>query len=188
MFRHVQWLGWSPLLLSAAIALLSSGCCGGRGGSGYAGLRYDTACNGLCGDSGCHCVKGGPCRVACGDVPDCGCPEDGYEPACGCEGVGCGNSVGSAGAGCGLCSWFSRLWGCPGCSGEIYWSEWHNDPPGCEPCDCCGNWIGRTDDFTIACQPLPALAEQETEEVEDVGDESASAMVDYALEGDTIFR
>jgi hypothetical protein len=32
--------------------------------------------------------------------------------------------------------------GC-GCDGEVYWSEWHNDPPRCcDPCDCYGNWTG----------------------------------------------
>jgi hypothetical protein len=32
---------------------------------------------------------------------------------------------------------------CGGCSSELYWSEWHNDPPQCcDPCDRCGNWIG----------------------------------------------
>jgi hypothetical protein len=30
-----------------------------------------------------------------------------------------------------------------GCDEEVYWSEWHNDPPRCcDPCDCHGNWIG----------------------------------------------
>jgi hypothetical protein len=30
-----------------------------------------------------------------------------------------------------------------GCDEEVYWSEWHNDPPRCcDPCDCYGNWIG----------------------------------------------
>ena len=34
------------------------------------------------------------------------------------------------------------LCGCTGC-GELYWNEWHNDPPSvCEPCDRCGNYIG----------------------------------------------
>jgi hypothetical protein len=33
--------------------------------------------------------------------------------------------------------------GCNGCSGEMYWSEWHNDPPVCQdPCDCYGNYTG----------------------------------------------
>jgi hypothetical protein len=32
--------------------------------------------------------------------------------------------------------------GC-GCNSEVYWSEWHNDPPRCcDPCDCYGNWTG----------------------------------------------
>jgi hypothetical protein len=30
-----------------------------------------------------------------------------------------------------------------GCSGEVYWSEWHNDPPRCcDPCNSCGQWVG----------------------------------------------
>jgi hypothetical protein len=30
-----------------------------------------------------------------------------------------------------------------GCSGEVYWSEWHNDPPCCcDPCNRCGQWTG----------------------------------------------
>jgi hypothetical protein len=30
-------------------------------------------------------------------------------------------------------------WGC----GEVYHSEWHNDPPDCcDPCDCWGNYTG----------------------------------------------
>jgi hypothetical protein len=36
-----------------------------------------------------------------------------------------------------------RYCGCTGCDGELYWSEWHNDPPRCcDPCDCHGNWVG----------------------------------------------
>jgi hypothetical protein len=32
--------------------------------------------------------------------------------------------------------------GC-GCNEEVYWNEWHNDPPRCcDPCDCYGNWTG----------------------------------------------
>jgi hypothetical protein len=30
-----------------------------------------------------------------------------------------------------------------GCDSEVYWCEWHNDPPRCcDPCDRCGNWVG----------------------------------------------
>jgi hypothetical protein len=30
-----------------------------------------------------------------------------------------------------------------GCNSEVYWSEWHNDPPRCcDPCNRCGQWTG----------------------------------------------
>ena len=45
-----------------------------------------------------------------------------------------GNVVGALGLHCG---------GCGGCDSEVYWSEWHNDPPRCQdPFDKCANWIG----------------------------------------------
>jgi hypothetical protein len=38
---------------------------------------------------------------------------------------------------------FRPLFGCGGCDSELYWNEWHNDPPRCcDPCDPCGNWVG----------------------------------------------
>jgi hypothetical protein len=51
---------------------------------------------------------------------------------------------------CGFCSGcgyivglFNSCCGCSGCDSELYWSEWHNDPPRCcDPCDHYGNWIG----------------------------------------------
>jgi hypothetical protein len=51
---------------------------------------------------------------------------------------------------CGFCSGCGHLLSvlcccnpCAGCSGETYWSEWHNDPPRCQdPCNCHGDWIG----------------------------------------------
>jgi hypothetical protein len=47
------------------------------------------------------------------------------------------NSISSNCCCCGGCC------DCGGCSCEMYWSEWHNDPPQCcDPCDRCGNWIG----------------------------------------------
>jgi hypothetical protein len=40
-------------------------------------------------------------------------------------------------------SWICSCCPCGGCSGETYWSEWHNDPPYChDPCNCHGDWIG----------------------------------------------
>jgi hypothetical protein len=36
-----------------------------------------------------------------------------------------------------------KLCGCTGC-GELYWNEWHCDPPACrEPCDCTGAYTGK---------------------------------------------
>ncbi len=112
---------------------------------------------------------GPACGVGCD--PGCGCePGCAIEPGCGCEpscGVGgCGDACGVA-CGCGNCpvgetlifgaraigSEFRRLLaplglccpcgsGCGGC-GELYWNEWHSDPPACcDPCDQCGNWVG----------------------------------------------
>jgi hypothetical protein len=41
-----------------------------------------------------------------------------------------------------MCSALCGGGGC-GCSGELYWCEWHNDPPRCcDPCNRCGQWIG----------------------------------------------
>lgn len=46
----------------------------------------------------------------------------------------CKSTLGPCDSGCGSCS---------GC-GERYWGEWHSDPPDkVDPCDNCGNWIGR---------------------------------------------
>jgi hypothetical protein len=47
---------------------------------------------------------------------------------------------------CSGCGWLLNLCKCSsgcGCNGEMYWSEWHNDPPYCQdPCNCHGQWIG----------------------------------------------
>lgn len=133
-----------------------SGCCDGRQ---FAGQTYDCECNShvpwcpctgpQCGSCGC----GTACCEPCGD-PGCGC-----EPACGC-GSGCGGCcepccgpqshtcclkhVGFCGPYYGVVKLVSSCCcsGC-GCDEEVYWSEWHNDPPRCnDPCDCYGNWIG----------------------------------------------
>ena len=50
----------------------------------------------------------------------------------------------------GLCgSWYpgkymGQLFACNGCSGPVYWSNFHNDPPDIQdPCDCQGNFTGQ---------------------------------------------
>jgi hypothetical protein len=91
-----------------------------------------------CGTLGCRTLGG------CGD----GCAA----PATDC--TACGHEVGRADScGAGACSdaacacqrrpWLGKLFGCVGCSCEVYWHEWYNDPPACcDPCDDCGNYRG----------------------------------------------
>jgi hypothetical protein len=120
-----------------------SGCgCGvgcGMDGRQFAGQTWSGCCEEgprlcYCRDAGGQCT-GGMCG---GSVNSCGC---GCEPTCAAEpSCGCASNCGPSNPGCCL---FDCLFGCTGCDGEFYWSEWHNDPPRCDnPCDCYGNWIG----------------------------------------------
>lgn len=105
---------------------------------------------------------GGACRAACGPICEPAC-----EPACGpsCEpacGPPCGSCADPCGdpcsyrGHCGFSSWFARLflpysW-CGGSCGEIYWGDFHGDPPDCcDPCDRCGNFTGCVDGCTTEC-------------------------------------
>lgn len=128
-----------------------------------------------CGDGSCGPIR--PLINVCTgpDCGSCGCePGCGVEPGCGCEptcGVGgCGDICGTGG-GCPVAenvafgfhaigSEFRRLFaplglcclcgsGCGGC-GELYWSDWHSDPPVCcDPCDHGGNWVGPTSGMAV---------------------------------------
>jgi hypothetical protein len=131
-------------------------CCNGRQ---YAGQTFDCCCEShapICPCVGSNdCCQSGGCGECC--EPACGCNSCG-EPCCGCN-SGCGPSCGAGTACCphkcclkhvGFCTpcghlvnTFCKCTSCNGCNGEIYWSEWHNDPPYCQdPCDCHANWIG----------------------------------------------
>lgn len=133
----------------------------GTSGCSMAGQRW-------CGDGSCAphkplinvctgpCSCSGGCEPGCGVEPGCGC-----EPTCGVAGCGsaCGGGCGqcplAAGIGFGLHSIGAELHrvfsplglccpngSCGGC-GELYWSEWHSDPPVCcDPCNDCGDWVG----------------------------------------------
>jgi hypothetical protein len=84
--------------------------------------KYDCSCDGVCGE----CCGGAGCggAAACGDA---------------CTG---GSGDGCTEGRCGVVNGLRNCLGCTGC-GELYWSEWHNDPPSvCEPCDCLGNYTG----------------------------------------------
>jgi hypothetical protein len=128
-----------PLYLAPGIILLV-GCstmhCGDgcrEYGSPYAGMKYDCDCESCGPNCGPSC---GEYACGCAEEYECGCAE---ESSCACE---CGDNCG------GKCRQSRSRWsglfgnGCNGC-GEMYWSEWHNDPPVCcEPCDCFGNYTG----------------------------------------------
>jgi hypothetical protein len=149
-------------------------CCDGEGPK----LCY---CTGPCGEC-CH-------RGCCGCIArwwhgdGCGCAACCGEAACGCENTcGCEPCC-DAGCGCEPCcatecapcyvspckALWNALCGCSGCDCELYWSEWHNDPPRCcDPCDQCGNWIGPGEgcyrapyahSYAVASGPQGAYAE-----------------------------
>ena len=136
----------------------SCGCGDGCGCDGrqFAGQVWE--CCHECGPPISPCTGPECCgcepSCGCGDCgePACGCGCDegcGCEPSCGCgSSCGCGTSGSNLGCGFGQCcgrvvGFIDRLCGCTGCDGELYWSEWHNDPPRCcDPCDHCGNWVG----------------------------------------------
>ena len=117
---------------------------------------------GLAGASGCCCC-GGSCQQACGSSCGSSCGQtcnspcqsscnSGCQQSCGsCSQPSCGSCCqGSCGGGTCCLNPFQKLWGCDrqfcgcgcGCSDEVYEGDWRSFPPRCEPCDCCGNWVG----------------------------------------------
>jgi hypothetical protein len=125
-------------------------------GRSFAGKTYNCGCESYmpmrgctgpaCCDSGCGgCGCGDSCEAGCGCEASCGCG-DCCEASCGC-GSSCCKKKTSCCSGlfsaCGrMCSALCGGGSC-GCSGEMYWSEWHNDPPRCcDPCNRCGQWVG----------------------------------------------
>lgn len=124
-------------------------------GRKFAGRTYNGGCEsymptcGCTGPASCEPSSGcGDCgETSCGCEASCGCGSGGdcCEPSCGCGGAqpkkaGCCSGLFSA---CGrMCSALCGGGSC-GCSGEVYWCEWYNDPPRCsDPCNRCGQWVG----------------------------------------------
>jgi len=126
-------------------------------GRSFAGQSYNCGCHSYlptCGCTGPSCCPEPSCGCGCGDCCDTGCC---CEPCCGCSSCcepscGCSSSCKKGSCCSGLFRACRRMCGglynglCGGscgCSGEIYWSEWHNDPPCCcDPCNRCGQWTG----------------------------------------------
>lgn len=95
--------------------------------------------------------EGGPAgcgiEAPCGDCADCGAAPCGD---CGPGPCSCADALPD----CQSCAdplftlngrnLLHAIFGCTGCDGEVYWSEWFSDPPDCcDPCDDYGHWIGR---------------------------------------------
>lgn len=138
-------------------------CCSSGRGSECGGC-CDSCCETTCGCNDCCdgcCEPGCCCNDGCYDPGYC-CGNGCCEPSCGCNGSNysccaggliagcrricdsiCGSCFGGGNSGCCNSGCCGGDCGCDGCSNELYWSEWHNDPPRCcDPCDRCGNWIG----------------------------------------------
>jgi hypothetical protein len=129
-------------------------------GRKFAGRSYNCGCESympMCGCTGPDCCEsscgcGDCCEAGCGCEASCGC-SDCCEPSCGCGGckkkTGCCTGLFAA---CGrMCSSLCGGGSC-GCSGEVYWSEWHNDPPRCcDPCNRCGQWVGPSSGSSRPC-------------------------------------
>jgi hypothetical protein len=142
----------------------SCGCCGEGccGGQQFAGQTYDCECESHV--PWCPCTGPECCHTCCEPSCECGacCESCCTEPCCGCDSCcECGECCEpccpphqeccAKHFGFGQLCWevvdtVSCCCGCGGgcgCSSEVYWSEWHNDPPRCcDPCDCYGNWTG----------------------------------------------
>lgn len=114
----------------AGLALLASGCMCPR-------VYYAP--------DGCGPLFPSVRQADCGSMAVSGC-------AGGCAGEctdGCTTACGTPS--CLACDYrlFPNLFGCQAGCGRMYWGEWAYDPPdGCDPCDDCGQWVGRR------CGPL----------------------------------
>ncbi len=126
----------------------SNECC--LDGRQFAGKKYTCECDSYvpycpctgpdCCNTGCGCGT----EVSCGCEPACGCGSC-CEPCCPPKSHQCClKHVGFGHVCWEIVDCFTSC--CKsscGCSGEVYWSEWHNDPPRCcDPCDCYGNFTG----------------------------------------------
>lgn len=79
--------------------------------------------------TGCCCIDGGSCG-----------PRS-RGPSASCGSAGCGN-CGAGVGGCGIVSRVRNSLTCGGGCGDLYVGDWHNYPPGQDPCDDCGNDCG----------------------------------------------
>lgn len=161
-----MFIRWSSACLVVVSLLGSAGCCLTKCGN-PCGCDVAAACG--CPDASCGCPDAtcGCPDATCG-CPDasCGCPDACYDPACGCP-DNCGSGVCSKSCDrCPLFGFLGRVLGCEGsnccggCSGELYWNEWSNDPPcAADPCDSYGNYAGPSGAYRAPYRSGAPLAE-----------------------------
>ena len=151
------------------------------GGSGCYGLRQFASCSlgpaAQCDRSHCGPECMGDCGGDCGTVcetayalacePACEAVCDPCEPACE-PAYRCGPRCSACGPLALVLSLFRcESWCGTGC-GEVYWVEFHSDPPDCcDPCDRCGHFTGRqttdcgcgvpSEAVRIGATPIPAV-------------------------------
>ncbi len=137
------------IFLSVVCGLLATGGCRAvqkvlyspLGPGTMCSMEHCSDCDAIPSDAGCggcgvcdDCApvdRDSSCDSACGECGGC-------RDACGCGGPCCC---------CRVFGWIGELldpeaW-CGGSCGEIYWGDFHGDPPDCrDPCDGCGNFTG----------------------------------------------
>ena len=152
-------------LLAAAVAS-STGCCQTLHEFIYSPFGPGTLCDTThCGPGQCGCQPFGPaanCGVECDCSPACEAP---CGDSCGASSGPCdscgpcdtGGPCGPSGA-CDPCGSYGNCrgpltfvlglfhpatWGCGAGCGEVYYGDFHGDPPDlCDPCDRMGCWTG----------------------------------------------
>lgn len=120
-------LAWVVGLAIAGITG-TGGCCSCCGGACGESCYVRQPCSGeqSCSNQSCGCNRGRSCNEPCSCCRPCLFPN--LFPWLRCERCkGAGEQYGE----CSTC----------GC-GECYEGDWRSQPPRCEPCDHCGNWIG----------------------------------------------
>ena len=136
-FPYYGTWGFGPTWGCGPAACCEPRCAPGAGLGNACGMT--DACN-SCGDCGSSC--GSSCDSCCDSCS---------EPCCNSCGSCCGECTCGCCGGPGILLHIFRLFhpnhwiGCGnncGC-GEIYWGDFHGDPPDCcDPCDCRGNFTG----------------------------------------------
>lgn len=142
------------LIVGFAVAgfMGSGGCCSCCAGGVYG--DYSS------GERACPCAHACSCGQSCSCGDSCSCGESGSCASCSHQSCGC-NQRCPCERPCSCCRpclfqnlfpWI-RCERCKGageqygeCSqcgcGECYEGDWRSQPPRCEPCDHCGNWVG----------------------------------------------